>query len=74
MSVSTIGKPTTVNPSSSLEIRTQPCKLVGHGTGQTHKPTSVLEAACNPVQRFPSAGLTTASSTVSRHGMNLKDV
>lgn len=57
MSVSTIGKPTTVNPSSSLEIRTQPCKLVGHGTGQTHKPTSVLEAACNPVTTLPKCRL-----------------
>lgn len=31
MSVMPVGKLMTVNPSSSLEIRTQRCKLVGQG-------------------------------------------
>lgn len=48
-----IGKPMTANPSSSLAIRTQPCKLVGPGTGQTHKPTSVLGTALNPTTTLP---------------------
>lgn len=30
MSVVPMGKPMTAVPSSGLEIRTQPCKLVGH--------------------------------------------
>lgn len=57
MSVSTMGKPMTANRSLGLEIKTQPCKLVGHGTGQTHKPTSILGAACNPATTLPQCRL-----------------
>lgn len=58
MSVLSMRKPMTANPSSSSEIRTQTCKLVGHGLDpQADFSSRGSVVSCEPATTLPQCRL-----------------